>query len=101
MNARLRPYSTVLAELALPWALLSACGGAPQASTTRATTTAHDETVMSSNSGPEPDAGAPPDTDTDNDGVVDRFDECVNEAEIYNTVEDNDGCPDTGVIVPY
>ena len=32
--------------------------------------------------------------DNDNDGVDDRWDQCLNESENYNGFADNDGCPD-------
>jgi hypothetical protein len=37
-----------------------------------------------------------PDIDSDGDGVIDRADKCPFEAEIYNGVTDEDGCPDAG-----
>jgi outer membrane protein OmpA-like peptidoglycan-associated protein len=46
--------------------------------------------------GPYPDArrrGCPED-DTDRDGIVNSRDRCPNEPEIYNSIRDDDGCPD-------
>ncbi|MCA1664909.1 MAG: OmpA family protein, partial [Myxococcales bacterium] len=34
--------------------------------------------------------------DTDGDGIVDRLDKCPTEKEVFNGVEDDDGCPDKG-----
>ncbi len=36
------------------------------------------------------------DIDSDGDGVVDRLDKCPFEAEVYNGLADEDGCPDQG-----
>jgi len=38
-----------------------------------------------------------PDVDSDGDGLVDRSDKCPFDAEVYNGVKDEDGCPDPGV----
>ena len=39
--------------------------------------------------------------DNDNDGVDDRWDQCLDESENYNGFADNDGCPDVmGISVP-
>jgi hypothetical protein len=38
-----------------------------------------------------------PDVDSDGDGLVDRLDKCPFDAEVYNGIEDEDGCPDVGV----
>lgn len=70
---------------------LCACGGSPPVPASSSAS------VVTS----PPDAGADTATDTDGDGVMDSRDECIREAEIYNTVEDEDGCPDTGPIVLY
>jgi outer membrane protein OmpA-like peptidoglycan-associated protein len=46
----------------------------------------------------EPGAGSPdgcPVKDTDGDGIVDKEDKCVDQAETVNKFEDTDGCPDT------
>ena len=32
--------------------------------------------------------------DNDNDGIDDRWDQCLNESENYNGFADTDGCPD-------
>jgi len=40
-------------------------------------------------------AGAPPPTDSDNDGIPDDVDSCPSQAENYNNYQDTDGCPDT------
>ena len=37
--------------------------------------------------------------DTDGDGIPDNVDKCVNEAEVINGVDDEDGCPDEGEAV--
>ena len=37
-----------------------------------------------------------PDQDSDGDGLVDRLDKCPFEAESYNGISDDDGCPDAG-----
>jgi outer membrane protein OmpA-like peptidoglycan-associated protein len=37
-----------------------------------------------------------PDIDSDGDGLVDRLDKCPFDAEVYNGVTDEDGCPDVG-----
>lgn len=79
---------------------LDACGGAPTvlpATGPAATSTAVTSTAVTSTA----DAGPDIETDSDGDGIADVRDECVHEAEIYNTVEDEDGCPDTGPIVLY
>ena len=34
--------------------------------------------------------------DSDLDGLIDRLDKCPDQAEIYNDVDDDDGCPDEG-----
>ena len=33
--------------------------------------------------------------DTDGDGIEDRWDQCIDDAENYNNYLDWDGCPDT------
>lgn len=33
--------------------------------------------------------------DNDNDGILDNFDQCLNEPETYNGYKDEDGCPDS------
>ena len=39
--------------------------------------------------------------DNDNDGVDDRWDQCLNESENYNGFADTDGCPDViGISTP-
>ena len=35
-----------------------------------------------------------PERDSDNDGIIDSHDHCVNTAEIFNGYQDTDGCPD-------
>jgi outer membrane protein OmpA-like peptidoglycan-associated protein len=35
-----------------------------------------------------------PDVDSDGDGIVDRSDQCPFDAEVFNGVDDEDGCPD-------
>jgi outer membrane protein OmpA-like peptidoglycan-associated protein len=45
--------------------------------------------------GPPENQGCP-DFDSDGDGLVDRLDKCPFEAEVYNGVADEDGCPDAG-----
>lgn len=35
------------------------------------------------------------DVDTDGDGIFDSVDGCINQAEVVNGFQDNDGCPDT------
>ena len=35
--------------------------------------------------------------DTDNDGVLDAFDACINDPEDLDGVEDTDGCPEAPV----
>jgi hypothetical protein len=37
-----------------------------------------------------------PDVDSDGDGLVDRLDRCPFDLEVYNGVDDQDGCPDKG-----
>ena len=37
-----------------------------------------------------------PDVDSDGDGIVDRLDRCPTQPEIFNGVDDDDGCPDVG-----
>ncbi len=44
---------------------------------------------------PEP---PPPPADRDGDGVIDAQDRCPDEPEVVNGVDDDDGCPDTGLI---
>lgn len=41
----------------------------------------------------------PADTDSDGDRIIDRCDECIQEAETYNGIEDEDGCPDRGEVL--
>lgn len=48
---------------------------------------------------PEQDAQAVAWVDADGDQVADRFDHCPTKAEIFNHVDDHDGCPDSGRIV--
>jgi hypothetical protein len=40
-----------------------------------------------------------PDVDSDGDGLVDRLDACPFDAEVYNGVTDEDGCPDEGPVL--
>lgn len=35
-----------------------------------------------------------PDKDTDGDGIMDSVDQCIYEKEVFNGIEDEDGCPD-------
>jgi len=42
---------------------------------------------------------APPDPDNDADGVLDGADKCPNEPETYNGKDDEDGCPDSGLVI--
>lgn len=37
-----------------------------------------------------------PEPDTDKDGFPDRLDKCPTQAEVFNGLEDDDGCPDEG-----
>lgn len=37
--------------------------------------------------------------DADRDGIPDRLDKCPNEPEVYNGIEDEDGCPDRGRVI--
>jgi outer membrane protein OmpA-like peptidoglycan-associated protein len=46
-------------------------------------------------SGPAVNHGCP-DVDSDGDGIVDRLDRCPHEAEVWNGLDDEDGCPDPG-----
>ena len=43
--------------------------------------------------GPRENQGCP-DFDSDGDGIVDRLDKCPFDAEVFNGVDDDDGCPD-------
>lgn len=92
----MRRFNRWVALGALVALSVSACGGSPPLPPSSAPATSPVATHSSTT-----DAGAVSDTDTDSDGVMDGSDECVHEAEIYNTVEDEDGCPDTGPIVLY
>lgn len=40
-----------------------------------------------------------PDVDSDGDGLVDRLDRCPFDLEVYNGVDDEDGCPDKGPVL--
>ena len=43
---------------------------------------------------PNPDDGCPTMADTDNDGIPDGGDKCVNVAEDKDNIDDRDGCPE-------
>ncbi len=42
---------------------------------------------------------AAPDPDNDKDGILDVKDKCPNEPETFNGFQDEDGCPDKGIVV--
>jgi hypothetical protein len=45
-----------------------------------------------------PEPPPPPAVDSDRDGIPDVRDKCPNEPEVYNGLEDADGCPDVGSV---
>lgn len=74
------------------------CGASPPSSESLADTPPHrDEVVVAQASPHEPSLN--PSGDEDGDRIINVCDECVNEPELFNGNDDEDGCPDRGDVL--